>query len=117
MILNAKITSADIFIEDHDILTFTIGIDSSEGWSTNIGSFYLDWEDKEGKRISATYTSTIIRTILETVGVRSWNDLVGKYICIDDNNIHNSPIVKISNLMQDNWIDLRKIIEEAKKEI
>lgn len=117
MILNAKITNADIFIEDHDILTFAIGIDSSAGWSTNIGSFYLDWEDKEGKRISATYTSTIIRAILETVGVRSWNDLVGKYIRIDDNNIHNSPIVKISNLMIDNWIDLRKIIEEAKKEI
>ena len=54
MILNAKITSADIFIEDHDILTFAIGIDSSAGWSTNIGNFYLDWEDEEGKKIPAT---------------------------------------------------------------
>ena len=43
MILNAKITSADIFIEDHDILTFAIGIETSAGWSTNIGYFYLDW--------------------------------------------------------------------------
>lgn len=117
MILNAKITSADIFIEDHDILTFAIGIDTSAGWSTSIGNFYLDWEDEEGKKIPAIYTSTIIRAILKTVGVRSWNDLVGKYIRIDDNNTYNSPIVKISNLMSDNWIDLRKIIEEAKKEI
>lgn len=117
MIYNAKITNADIFIEDHDILTFMIGIESSAGWSTNIGGFYLDWEDKEGKKIPAIYTSTVIRAILETVGVRSWSDLVGKYIRIDDNDIHNSPIVKISNLMQDNWIDLREIIEETRKKI
>lgn len=71
MILNAKITSADIFIEDHDVLTFMIGIESSAGWSTNIGGFYLDWTDKEEKRVPATYTSTVIRAILETVGVRS----------------------------------------------
>lgn len=112
MILNAKITSADIFIEDHDVLTFMIGIESSAGWNTNIGGFYLDWTDKEGKRVPATYTSTVIRVILETVGVRSWGDLVGKYIRIDDNNRHNSPITKIANLMKNNWIDIRSFMEE-----
>ena len=112
MILNAKITSADIFIEDHDILTFMIGIESSAGWSTHLGGFYLDWENKEGKRIPAPYTSTVIRAILETVGVRGWSDLVGKYIRIDDNNIYNSPITKIANLMKDNWIDIRDFMDE-----
>lgn len=112
MILNAKITSADIFIEDHDVLTFMIGIESSAGWSTNIGGFYLDWADREGKRVPATYTSTVIRAILETVGVRSWSDLVGKYIRIDDNDRYNSPITKIANLMKDNWIDIRDFMDE-----
>lgn len=110
MILNAKITSADIFIEDHDILTFAIGIETSAGWSTNIGCFYLDWT-KDEERVPAPYTSKVIRAILETVGVRSWSDLVGKYIRIDDNDLHNSSITKIANLMKDNWIDFRTLVE------
>ena len=110
MILNAKITSADIFIEDHDILTFAIGIETSAGWSSSIGCFYLDWTTDE-ERVSAPYTSKVIRAILETVGVRSWSDLVGKYIRIDDNDQHNSAITKIANLMKDNWIDLRTLVE------
>lgn len=111
MILNAKITSADIFIEDHDILTFAIGIETSAGWSTNIGYFYLDWT-KDEELVSAPYTSKVIRAILETVGVRSWSDLVGKYIRIDDNDLRNSSITKIANLMKDNWIDLRTFVEK-----
>lgn len=110
MILNAKITSADIFIEDHDILTFAIGIETSAGWSSSIGCFYLDWTTDE-ERVSAPYTSKVIRAILETVGVRSWSDLVGKYIRIDDNDQHNSSITKIANIMKDNWIDLRTLME------
>ena len=110
MILNAKITSADIFIEDHDVLTFAIGIETSAGWSTNIGCFYLDWT-KDGERVPAPYTSRVIRAILETVGVRSWRDLVGKYIRVDDNDLHNSSITKIANLMKDNWIDFRTLVE------
>lgn len=110
MILNAKITSADIFIEDHDILTFAIGIETSAGWSSSIGCFYLDWTTDE-ERVSAPYTSKVIRAILEAVGVRSWSDLVGKYIRIDDNDQHNSSITKIANLMKDNWIDLRTLVE------
>lgn len=112
MIYNAKITSADIFIEDHDVLTFMIGIESSAGWSTSMGGFYLDWTDKKGNRVPAPYTSTVVRAILETVGVRGWNDLVGKYIRIDDNDIYNSPITKIANLMKDNWIDIRDFMKE-----
>ena len=110
MILNAKITSADIFIEDHDILTFAISIETSAGWSTNIGYFYLDWT-KDERRVPAPYTSKVIRAILETVGVRRWSDLVGKYIRIDDNDRHNSSITKIANLMKDNWVDLRDLMK------
>ena len=111
MILNAKITSADIFIEDHDILTFAIGIETSAGWSTNIGCFYLDWT-RDGETFTpAPYTSKVIRAILETVGVRRWSDLVGKYIRVDDNDLHNSSITKIANLMKDNWIDFRTLVE------
>lgn len=111
MILNAKITSADIFIEDHDVLTFAIGIETSAGWSTNIGCFYLDWKDDTLKRVPAVYTAVVIRSLLETVGVKSWSELVGKYIRIDDNDKRSSPVTKIANLMKDNWINIRDIVE------
>lgn len=112
MILNAKILSADIYIEDHNILTFGLHIESSAGWHTTIGGFYLEWTDKEGKRVPAPYTSTVVRAILETVGVDSWSKLEGKYIRIDDNDRHNSPITKIANLMKDNWIDIIDFMDE-----
>lgn len=111
MIRNAKITSADIIIEDHGILNFTIGIETSAGLSTSIGGFYFDWTTNETKRVPAIYTSTVIRAILETVGVRSWNALVGEYIRIDDNDKRNSTICKIGNILKDKWINIRDIVE------
>lgn len=98
MILNAKITDADIFVEDHGCLTFCIWIDSSAGWSTGIGMFDL-------KDCNSMYQ--LLNELFKTVGVTRWSDLKGKYIRIDDNNKHNSPITKIGNIMEDNWIDLR----------
>lgn len=98
MILNAKITDAEIMIEDNGCLTFCIQIDSSDGWSTGIGMFSLD---------NCHIIDMIIRDILNTVGVTRWSDLKGKYIRIDDNNDRHSTITKISNILTDNWIDLR----------
>ena len=109
MIINAKITGADIYIEDHGILTFSISIDTAAGWSTCIGQMYLDWSDRNHKEVPAPYTSTIIRKILETVGVTSWKALTGKYIRIDDNDKYNSVIYKIGNILEDKWIDLSEI--------
>ena len=111
MIYNAKITSADIFIDEYDVLTFMLGIESSACRST-MGGFYLDWTNKQGKRVPAPYTSTVVRAILETVGVRGWSDLVGKYIRVEDNDIYNSPITRFANLVQDNWIDIRDFMDE-----
>lgn len=109
MIINAKITGADIYIEDHGILTFSISVDTSAGWGTSIGQMYLDWSEGDRKVVPAPYTSTIIRKILETVGVTSWKALIGKYIRIDDNDKYNSPIYKIGNILEDKWIDLSEI--------
>ena len=98
MILNAKITDAEIMIEDHGCLTFCIWVDSSAGWSTGIGMFDLS---------GCQNIDVLINDILKTVGVTRWSDMKGNYIRIDDNDKHNSTITKIGNLMTDNWIDLR----------
>ena len=109
MILNAKIKSADIYIEDHDILTFSIFVETSAGWSVGIGNYSLDYT-KNNKRIPEKNTATIIREILEVVGVRSWSDLPGKYIRLDDNDRHNSSITKIGHIVEDRWIDISEIM-------
>ena len=98
MILNAKITSAEIFIEDHGLLTFGLYVDTSAGWSTGIGMF-----DLHGCNNSAG----LIKDILNLVGVTRWSDLAGKYIRIDDNNTRNSSITRIGNIISEDWIDLR----------
>lgn len=98
MILNAKITSADIFIEDHGLLTFCLYVDTSAGWSTGIGMFDLH---------GCGNIDALIRDILNLVGVTRWSDLKGKYIRIDDNDKWNSTITKIGNVLEKNWIDLR----------
>lgn len=98
MILNAKITSAEIFIEDHGLLTFSLYVDTSAGWSTGIGMF-----DLHGCR----NIDDLIRDILNLVGATRWSDLNGKYIRIDDNDKWNSTITKIGNILNEEWIDLR----------
>lgn len=98
MILNAKIDDADLFVEDHGLMTFGVWITTSAGWSTCVGMFDLKGCDD---------ASTLIRDILKIAGVTRWSELKGKYIRIDDNNKWNSTITKIGNIMEENWIDLR----------
>lgn len=42
---------------------------------------------------------------MEVVGVRSWEDLKGKYIRYGDNGL-NSRVTKIGNILEDKWIDI-----------
>lgn len=46
-----------------------------------------------------------MRKIMEVVGVRSWEDLKGKYVRYEDNG-WGSRITKIGNIIKDDWIDI-----------
>lgn len=109
MITNAKITSAEIMIEDHDILTFMLYTDTA-CYSIGIGGYGLDYK-KDGKRVSWKYTSELIRTIMEVVGVRKWSDLNGKLIRIDDKDT-GGRVRKIGNILTDTWLDLGTFFKE-----
>ena len=101
MITNAKITSAEIMIEDHDILTFMLYTETAH-YSIGVGGYGLDYK-QDGKRVSWKYTSELIRTIMEVVGVRKWSDLNGKLI---------GRVRKIGNILTDTWLDLDTFFEE-----
>lgn len=116
MILNAKIDSAEIVIEDHGNLTFFIGVTTEKGWSTSIGGYFLEEvvDEREGRK-TREYASEMIRKTMEAVGVNSWSDLVGKYVRVDDNDRWNSPVHRMGNILSDNWVDFNKIIYKYKE--
>lgn len=111
-IKNAKIDYVKLYIEDHDILTFSVGLDLG-GACCVLGGYALDRsfrinEDSSKwnyERKSSPAGLDCMRKIMEVVGVRSWEDLKGKYVRYEDNG-WGSRVTKIGNIMEDNWIDV-----------
>ena len=77
-----KIESTFLGIEDHGILTFIIHIDF-EGSHQGAGTYSLDqYDSKKGKTIGTPHMAAVIRSILETVGVDTWEKLPGKSVVV-----------------------------------
>jgi hypothetical protein len=67
-------------IEDHGILTFIIYL-RFDGSGQGAGTYSLDGYDKTlGKRVGSPAMAVVIRSILETVGVDSWEGLKGRRV-------------------------------------
>mgnify|MGYP000292204309 FL=1 len=111
-IKNAKIDYVKLYIEDHDILTFSIGLDLGSGCCA-LGGYALDQSFRvnendnrwDYERKSSPAGLDCMRKIMEIVGVRSWEDLKGKYVRYEDNG-WGSRITKIGNIIKDDWIDI-----------
>lgn len=111
-IKNAKIDYVKLYIEDHDILTFSIGLDLGSGCCA-LGGYALDQSFRvyendnrwDYERKSSPAGLDCMRKIMEIVGVRSWEDLKGKYVRCEDNG-WGSRITKIGNIIKDDWIDI-----------
>lgn len=105
-IRNAKIISTMLGREDHGILTFMVYVEF-DGCGCGIGGYALDHYDRDTKkRVFSVKSMEAISKILETVGVDTWEDLSGKYICVKDNGL-GSTIDEIGNLMEDKWFNIR----------
>ena len=111
-IKNAKIEYVSLYIEDHDILTFSIGLNLESG-CCELGGYALDQSFRNNKndnsfeyeRKCSPAGLDCLRKIMEVVGVRSWEDLKGKYVRYEDNG-WGSRITKIGNIIKDDWIDI-----------
>lgn len=112
-IKNAKIDYVKLYIEDHDILTFHIGLNLSGGGFCALGGYALDQAFRINKdddkwqydRKSSPAGLDCMRKIMEVVGVKSWEDLTGRYIRYEDNGL-KSRVAKIGNIIEDKWIDI-----------
>lgn len=109
---NAKITNADLSMEDHGCLTFSMGIDGG-GWGCNYGGYclghgYLGAKDFSGSAKGMEY----VMRIMDTVGVSKLSDLEGKYIRVATKGWGD--VVKIiGNIIQDQWFDPEAFFKEA----
>lgn len=73
-----KVTSARIELEDHDILTFGIGIDFGGSYQT-FGGYPLDeYSNKEGGRIGCAAGTDMILRLLRLFKVRHLGQVVGR---------------------------------------
>lgn len=105
-ILNAQITSVTLGYGDCGGLTFGLSLYTSDGKYCTFGRYPLDEYDiKTGKRICSAHSMRIIIEIIETVGVKKWEDCKGKYIRVVSNG-NSSEIKIIGNIIKDQWFDL-----------
>lgn len=86
---NAQIKKAEIFIEDHGILTAFLTLGFSGGLQQGFGGYNLDKE-----------MSAFVRGVLETVGVQKWDNLSGKIVRIKS---EDGLIKGIGHPLDDKW--------------
>lgn len=115
IVKNAEITSTFLGREEHGILTFYITV-RGEGFGVSIGGYVLDTFDKiQNKRVATSQGFELIDHILKTIGVSSWEDLVGKFIRIETDG-PGSRVTKIGNIIKDEWFDFDEFFKEVGNE-
>lgn len=108
MIKNARIAATMLGREDHGIMSFAIYIEFDSGMCCGIGNYELDeWDPKVKARVSKSKSIEVISKILDVVGVKTWEDLPGKYIRFEDNGFETF-VTKIGNIMEDKWLDFKE---------
>jgi len=79
----AKITSADIYIEDHGILTFTVVVDYEDFGCQGIGGYSLDtWDKKRDRRVGTAYGCDMILRLLKALGVNKLSEAKGNKVWV-----------------------------------
>lgn len=104
---NAKITSVDLSMEDHGVLTLRLVLEGA-GWGTVLGGYvmghgYVGADEFSG---SPKGIEEIMR-IMDTVGVSKFNDMKGKYVRVVLGSWGDS-ITKIGNIIEDKWFDYKE---------
>ena len=115
MIENCRITDTMLGYEDHGILTCYLYLEG-DGWSVGFGGYGLDqYDEKQNLRYSTSIGLQAITEILNTLEVRTWEELKGKYIRAENNGI-GSTCDTIGHLMKNKWFSFKEFFEKHKNE-
>jgi hypothetical protein len=98
--LNGKITSADIFVEDHGIWTSVVHIDHENG-SQGFGCYFLSGESMR----------LWIVGVCQVLGVDAWSKVAGKHcrVMCDYGKIH-----ALGNIIKDEWLHFESLLKTTK---
>lgn len=109
---NARITSTQFGMEDHDILTFYVMLEW-QGGGQSLGGLQLDSYDEKTRSRSVGHGSGLVamRRILEAVGVRRWEDLPGTLVRVRHHGYCSSKPPAIGHIIKDEWFDLGAFME------
>ena len=109
-ICNAKISSADICIEAHDVFACFIGINTAS-WGSTI-TLPLGTASYEDDPFESTPGGTeCLYTLMRLVGVRSMSNLQNKFIRIACDS--RGDVMYIGNILTDDWVYFREFFKEA----
>ena len=113
-IVNARITDTKLGYQDHNIFTCELCL-QGDGWGCWYGGYALDNYSKElNKRIATKQGFQAIIELMETLEVRSWEDLKGQYIRIESQG-WGGRATKIGHLIKDKWFSFEDFFEKQKE--
>ena len=79
----ARISKANLEIQDRGILNFWIMVDYEEGMSQGVGGIALDTYDKvKDERVGTAYGCEVIRQLLLALDVNDFSEMKGKMIYV-----------------------------------
>ena len=115
-IRNAKITSTQITMADHGILTFWLNLDGA-GWGVGYGGYCIGKGCLGAKEFSAERGEGLeaMMRIMDAVGVDTWEDLTGKLIRVKTVG-WGQPVKVIGNILEDKWFDIDEFFKSRQKE-
>lgn len=113
-IKNAIITSADLSMRDHGVLTLSLAIEG-EGWGCCLGGRVLGHGYLGAKHFQGSPKGIEeIMRIMDVVGVDQFSALKGKYIRVVDEG-WGSTIKKFGNIIEDKWFDYEEFYSNREK--
>jgi len=98
---NAVIRSTFLGVEDHGILTFSLGLDG-DGWGQSFGGYCCD----------GPMMAVAVRLVLETLKVDSWENLIGTNVRMVGTS---EKITKIGHVVEDRWCDLGECAKKVQE--
>lgn len=112
---NAQITSVDLSMADHGVLTLAIGL-NGDTWGCIYGGYilgygYLGADEFDG---SADGIESIMR-IMNVVGVERFNNMKNEYVRVATKG-WGSPVKIIGHITKDKWFDIESFFKDKKVE-
>lgn len=105
---NAQIDTVALGYEDHGLLTCILTLKYGKNLVQGFGGHILMSNDNKGGDFGMLY----IKSILDTVGVKRWEDLRGKYVRVQ---AEKDKVQAIGNILEEKWFNPTELAEEWKK--